>query len=118
MTSNTLSPFLLTPVQTAVPLSDFYIHVLLHAAYFWFFFSFFLQIQGSRVLSQPGPMEIDLFTISKAPYYHNEAIHQGFRCLVDAHRTFYLGGSTIGADEAKNDRDEQTDLSQYWVHMR
>ena len=35
MTSYTLSPFLLTRIQTAV---DFYIHVLLHAAYFWFFF--------------------------------------------------------------------------------
>ena len=35
MTSYTLSPFLLTRVQTAV---DFYFHVLLHAAYFCFFF--------------------------------------------------------------------------------
>ena len=26
--------------------------------------------------------------------------------------------STIGADEAINDRDVQTGLSQYWVHMR
>ena len=77
-----------------------------------------LQIQGSRVLSRPGPTEIDLFTISKAPYYHNEAFHQSLRCLVDAHPTFYLGGSTIGADEAINDRDVQTGLSQYWVHMR
>ena len=29
-----------------------------------------------------------------------------------------LKGSTIGADEAINDRDVQTGLSQYWVHMR
>ena len=36
MTSYTLSPFLLTRVQTGV---DFYIHVFLHAAYFWGFFS-------------------------------------------------------------------------------
>ena len=77
-----------------------------------------LRIQGSRVLSRPGPAEIDLFTISKAPYNHNEAFHQGLRYLVDAHPTFYLGGSTIGADEAINDRDVQTGLSQYWVHMR
>ena len=77
-----------------------------------------LRIQGSRVLSRPGPTEIDLFTISKAPYYHNESFHQGIRCWVDAHLTFYLGGSTIGADEAINDRDVQTGLSQYWVHMR
>ena len=48
-------------------------------------------------------MEIDLFTISKAPYYHNKAFHQGLHCLVDIHPTFYLGGSTIGADEAIND---------------
>ena len=81
-------------------------------------FGFFcLQIQGLRVLSRPGPTEIDLFTISKAPYYHNEAFYQGLRCLVDAHPTFYLGGSTIGAYEAINDRDVQTGLSQYWVHM-
>ena len=40
------------------------------------------------------------------------------RCLVDAHPTFYLGGSSIGADEAINDRDVHTGLSQYWVHMR
>ena len=77
-----------------------------------------LRIQGSRVLSRPGPIEIDLFTISKAPYYHNDAFHQSLRCLVDAHLTFYLGGSTIGADEAINVRDVQTGLSQYWVHMR
>ena len=77
-----------------------------------------LRIQGSRVLSRPGPTEIDLFTISKALYYHNVAFHQSLRCLVDAHLTFYLGGSTIGADEAINDRDVQTGLSQYWVHMR
>ena len=77
-----------------------------------------LRIQGSRVLSKPGPTEIDLFTISKAPYYHKDAFHQGLSCLVDAHLTFYLGGSTIGADEAINDRDVQTGLSQYWVHMR
>ena len=63
-------------------------------------------------------MEIDLFTISKAPYYHNEAFHLGLRCLVDAHPTFYLEGSTIGADEAINVRDVQTGLSQYWEHMR
>ena len=63
-------------------------------------------------------MEIDLFTISKAPYYHNVAFHQSLCCLVDAHLTFYLGGSTIGADEAINERDVQTGLSQYWVHMR
>ena len=77
-----------------------------------------LWIQGSRVLFRPGPKEIDLFTISKAPYYHNVAFHQSLRCLVDAHLTFYLGGSNIGADEAINDRDVQTGLSQYWVHMR
>ena len=77
-----------------------------------------LWIQGSRVLSRPGPTEIFLFTISKAPYYNKEAFHQGLRCLVDAHPTFYLGESTIGADEAINDRDVQTGLSQYWVHMR
>ena len=77
-----------------------------------------LRIQGSRVLSRPGPTEIDLFTISKAHYYHNEAFHLGLRCLVDVHLTFYLGGSTIGADEAINDRDVHTGLSQYWVHMR
>ena len=35
MTSYTLSPFLLTRVQTSVWLSEFY--VLLHAAYFCFF---------------------------------------------------------------------------------
>ena len=63
-------------------------------------------------------MEIDLFTISKAPYYHNEGFHQGLPCLVDAHPTFYLGGSTIGADEAINVRDVQTGLSQYLEHMR
>ena len=63
-------------------------------------------------------MEIDLFTISKAPYYHNEAFHLGLCCLVDAHPTLYLGGSTIGADEAINDRDVQTGLSQYWVRIR
>ena len=73
----------------------------------------FLWIQGSRVLSRPGPTEIDLFTISKAPYYFNEAFHLGLRCMVDAHLTFYLGGSTIGADEAINVRDVQTGLSQY-----
>ena len=77
-----------------------------------------LRIQGSRVLSRPGPIEIDLFTISKAPYYHNEAFHLGLRCLVDAHLTLYLGGSTIGANEAINDSYVQTGLSQYWVHMR
>ena len=77
-----------------------------------------LQIQGSGVLSRPGPTEIDLFTISKAPYYHNKAFHQGLRCLVDANPTFYLGGSTICTDEAINERDAQTGLSQYWVHMR
>ena len=74
-----------------------------------------LPIQGSRVLSRPGPTRIDLFTISKAPYYHNDAFHRGLRCLVDANPTFYLGGSTIGADEAINDRDVQTGLSQYWA---
>ena len=37
MTSYTLSPFLLTRVQTAGAVMDFY--VLLHAAYFWDFFS-------------------------------------------------------------------------------
>ena len=67
-----------------------------------------LPIQGLPVLSRPGPTEIDLFTISKAPYYHNDAFHQGLGCLVDAHLTFYLEGSTIGADEAINDRDVQT----------
>ena len=51
-----------------------------------------LRIQRLPVLSRPGPTEIDLFTISKPPYYHNEAFHQGLRCLVDAHPTFYLGG--------------------------
>ena len=56
---------------------------------------------------RPGPSEIDLFTISKA----HESFHQGLRCLVDANLTFYLGGSTIGADEAINDRDVQTGLS-------
>ena len=74
-----------------------------------------LRIQGSRVLSRPGPTEIDLFTISKTPYYHNDTFRQGLRCLVDAHPTFYQGGSTIGADEAINDRDVQTGLSQYWA---
>ena len=77
-----------------------------------------LRIQGLGVLSRPGPTEIDLFTISKSPYYHNEAFHLGLRCLVDAHPTFYLEGSTIGADEAINVRDVQTGLSQYWEHMR
>ena len=77
-----------------------------------------LRIQGSRVLSRLGPTEIDLFTISKAPYYHNVSFHQGLGCLVDAHPTFYLEGSTIGADEAINVRDVQTGLSQYWVHMK
>ena len=77
-----------------------------------------LRIQGSRVLSRPGPTEIDLVTVSKAPYYRNESFHLGLLCLVDAHLTFYLEGSTIGADEAINDRDLQTGLSQYWVHMR
>ena len=70
------------------------------------------------LLSLPGPTEIDLFTISKAPYYHNEAFDQGLCCLLDAHLTFYLGGSSIGANEAINDRDAQTGLSQYWQHMR
>ena len=46
----------------------------------------------SRVLSRPGPTEIDLFTISKVPYDHNEAFHQGLCCLVGAQPTFYLGG--------------------------
>ena len=77
-----------------------------------------LRIQGSRVLSRSGPTEIDLFTISKAPYCHNNAFDQGLSCLVDAHLTFYLGGSTIVADETINDRDVQTGLSQYWVYMR
>ena len=40
MTSYTLSPFLLTRVQTGV---DFYFPVLLHAAYFWGFFVILFQ---------------------------------------------------------------------------
>ena len=39
--------------------------------------------------------QIDLFTISKAPYYHNVAFHQSLCCLVDAHPTFYLGGGPL-----------------------
>ena len=36
MTSYTLSPFLLTRVQTDGAVIDFYFHVLLHAAYYFF----------------------------------------------------------------------------------
>ena len=50
---------------------------------------------GVANLSRPGPTEIDLFTISKAPYYHNVAFHQSLCCLVDAHPTFYLGGGPL-----------------------
>ena len=39
MTSYTLSPFLLTHVQTDGAVIDSYFHVLLHAAYFCFVFS-------------------------------------------------------------------------------
>ena len=37
MTSYTLSPFLLTRIQTDGAVIDFYFHVLLHTAYFWVF---------------------------------------------------------------------------------
>ena len=39
MTSYTLSPFLLTRIQTDGAVIDFYCHILLHAAYFCVFFS-------------------------------------------------------------------------------
>ena len=38
---------------------------------------------GVASSNPPGPTEIDLFTISKAPYYHNDAFHQSLCCLVD-----------------------------------
>ena len=49
MTSYTLSPFLLTRVQTAGAVIDFYIHVLLHAAYFWFFLILFLSFPETNL---------------------------------------------------------------------
>ena len=52
MTSYTLSPFLLTRIQTAVRLLDFYIHVPLHAAYFWvFFLTMFLSFPETNLSS-------------------------------------------------------------------